>query len=91
MDELRIDRAALVAQSMGGWTCLGAALQAPERVSALVMADTMGGLMTEEIRGLWEETRRLVEAQGLGSLAYDQSLKERESRACIPSTTKSWR
>ena len=34
--------------------------------------------MTEEIRGLWEETRRLVEAQGLGSLAYDQSLKERD-------------
>ena len=78
MDELRVDRAALVAQSMGGWTCLGAALQAPERVSALVMADTMGGLMTEEIRGLWAETRRLVEAQGLGSLAYDQSLKERD-------------
>ncbi len=78
MDELRIDRAALVAQSMGGWSCLGAAIQAPERVSALVMADTMGGLMTEEIRELWEETRRLVEAQGLGSLAYDQSLKERD-------------
>lgn len=78
MDELRIDRAALVAQSMGGWTCLGAAIQEPERVAALVMADTMGGLMTEEIRGLWEQTRRLVEAQGLGSLAYDQSLKQRD-------------
>lgn len=78
MDELRIDQAALVAQSMGGWTCLGAALQAPDRVAALVMADTVGGLMTEEIRGPWEETRKLVAGQGLGTLAYDQTLKERD-------------
>ena len=78
MDELSIDRAALVAQSMGGWTCLGAALQAPERVAALVMADTMGGLMTDNIRGLWRQTRELIDRQGLGSLAYDRSLRERD-------------
>ncbi len=78
MDELRIDRAALVAQSMGGWTCLGAALQAPQRVAALVMADTVGGLMTEEMQEPWARARRLVEGQGLGSLAYDSSLRERD-------------
>lgn len=78
MDELRIDQAALVAQSMGGWTCLGAALQAPQRVAALVMADTVGGLMTDEIRGPWEAARKLVAGQGLGVLAYDQSLRKRD-------------
>jgi 3-oxoadipate enol-lactonase len=43
LDYLEIERAALVAQSMGGRTCLGFTLAYPERVSALVMADTTGG------------------------------------------------
>ena len=34
----------LVAQSMGGWTCLGYALRHPDRVRALVMACTTGTL-----------------------------------------------
>ena len=78
MDELRINRAALVAQSMGGWTCLGAALQVPERVSALVMADTIGGLMTEDIRGPWEAGRARMHGEGLEALAYDRSLRQRD-------------
>ncbi|MFZ0217714.1 MAG: alpha/beta hydrolase [Candidatus Dormiibacterota bacterium] len=40
--ELGIDDVRLVGQSMGGWTCLGFALRRPERVRALVMADTAG-------------------------------------------------
>jgi pimeloyl-ACP methyl ester carboxylesterase len=43
LDHLEIERAALVAQSMGGRTCLGFTLAYPERVPALVMADTTGG------------------------------------------------
>jgi 3-oxoadipate enol-lactonase len=43
LDHLRIDRVSLVAQSMGGRTCLGFTLQYPDRVQALVMADTTGG------------------------------------------------
>jgi 3-oxoadipate enol-lactonase len=43
LDHLKIDRASLVAQSMGGRTCLGFALEYPHRVQALVMADTTGG------------------------------------------------
>ena len=37
-------RSGLVAQSMGGWTCLDYALREPERVRALVMASTSGTL-----------------------------------------------
>ncbi len=44
LDELGIQRAALVAQSMGGWTCLGFAVRHPERVSALVLCDTPAGI-----------------------------------------------
>jgi 3-oxoadipate enol-lactonase len=43
LDHLKSDRVALVAQSMGGRTCLGFALEHPDRVQALVMADTTGG------------------------------------------------
>lgn len=34
----------LVAQSMGGWTCLDYTLRSPDRVKALVMAETTGSL-----------------------------------------------
>jgi 3-oxoadipate enol-lactonase len=43
LDHLDVDRVALVAQSMGGRACLGLALAHPDRVRALVMADTTGG------------------------------------------------
>jgi pimeloyl-ACP methyl ester carboxylesterase len=40
--ELNLKDAALVAQSMGGWTCLDYALREPGKVRALVMASTSG-------------------------------------------------
>ena len=42
LDELRLEEVALVAQSMGGWTCLEYALREPKRVRKLVMASTSG-------------------------------------------------
>jgi pimeloyl-ACP methyl ester carboxylesterase len=42
-------QAALVAQSMGGWAAVGAAVQAPERFWAIVMANTVGNLTNPEI------------------------------------------
>jgi len=53
LDHLGIARASLVAQSMGGWTCLGLALRHAERVERLVMCDTHGGLMSDEISQAW--------------------------------------
>lgn len=78
LDELGIERAALVAQSMGGWTCLGAAVRAPERVAALVMADTIGGLSTDEIAPIVAKARDRMRDAGLGALAYDANLRERD-------------
>ena len=40
LDHLGIERAALVAQSMGGLTCLSFAIAYPQRVWALVMGNT---------------------------------------------------
>ena len=47
IDYLKIDKAFLVAQSMGGFSCLGFALSHPGRTLGLVLGDTTGGVATE--------------------------------------------
>ena len=49
LDHLGIARAALVAQSMGGWAAVGAAVRAPERFWAIVLANTVGNLSNDAI------------------------------------------
>lgn len=51
IDHLELADVRLVAQSMGGWACLGYALAFPERVRALVMADTPGAIDLPEFEG----------------------------------------
>ena len=48
LDHLGLDRVTLVAQSMGGGTCLGFTAAYPERVKALVLADTVIGFKLPE-------------------------------------------
>lgn len=60
LDHLGIARAHLVAQSMGGWTCLGFARRSPQRVERLIMCDTHGGLVSEEIAEAWTLPREAV-------------------------------
>lgn len=54
LNHLKIERAFLIAQSMGGFSCLPFAVKHPERVIKLVMADTFGGIaegkLLDEIR-----------------------------------------
>ncbi len=49
IDHLGFDRVGLIAQSMGGWACLGLAVADPERVAALIMASTPGGLRSKDV------------------------------------------
>jgi 3-oxoadipate enol-lactonase len=49
LDHLEIARAAVIAQSMGGWAAVGAAVRAPERFWAIVLANTVGNLTNAEI------------------------------------------
>jgi pimeloyl-ACP methyl ester carboxylesterase len=58
LDHLEIERAALVGQSMGGWTVLGFAIKYPERTRALVLCDTTAGMDDANVIA---EQRRLVE------------------------------
>jgi len=46
LDHLGVRKAAVAGQSMGGWTVCGFAAAHPERVSALILCDTTGGVDT---------------------------------------------
>lgn len=50
IEELKLDQVSLVAQSMGGWTCLDYTLREPKRVRALVMASTSGVVDFSQLR-----------------------------------------
>ena len=54
VDHLELPDVRLVAQSMGGWTCLGYALRHPDRVKALVMAATTGTLSDPETLAIFQ-------------------------------------
>ncbi|MDQ5847552.1 MAG: alpha/beta hydrolase [Pseudomonadota bacterium] len=60
IQELNLKDVALVAQSMGGWTCFDYALREPKRVRALVMASTSGTLDFNQLNNaeVIEWTRR---------------------------------
>ena len=50
VQELGLKEVSLVAQSMGGWTCLDYALREPKKVRALVMASTSGVLDFSQLK-----------------------------------------
>lgn len=70
LDQLGIQRTALVAQSMGGRTASQFTLRHPERVSALVMCDTLGVLVWDELDAQRDKLReqRLAAAGEAGVL-----------------------
>jgi pimeloyl-ACP methyl ester carboxylesterase len=70
LDELSIERTALVAQSMGGRTASQFTLRHPERVSALVMCDTLGILAWEEL----SEQREKLRAERLAGAGESSAL-----------------
>jgi 3-oxoadipate enol-lactonase len=49
LDHLEIKNTNLIGQSMGGGTCLGFAVAHPERVQAMVLADTSGGISDPDL------------------------------------------
>jgi len=62
LDHLDIDRTHVIGQSMGGWASLGFALTHPTRTHSLVLADTIGGVFTPEIRQAFIDYGQLIVA-----------------------------
>jgi pimeloyl-ACP methyl ester carboxylesterase len=74
LDYLGIEKACLVAQSMGGSTMMGFAVQYPQRVSALVMADTLVGItLPDELR-----TRQQQNAEATRNLSQLERVVARD-------------
>jgi pimeloyl-ACP methyl ester carboxylesterase len=67
LDELGVDRFALVGASYGGWVALQVASAAPERVEGLVLLAPPAELVEPDprLRELWAEEGRLVDAGDL--------------------------
>jgi pimeloyl-ACP methyl ester carboxylesterase len=59
IDRLKLPEVRLIAQSMGGWTCLSFTLRHPQRVRALVMAATGG---TVDLNTLAAADRKSLES-----------------------------
>jgi 3-oxoadipate enol-lactonase len=85
LDYLGIQKAAVVGQSMGGWTVCGFAAAYPERTGALVLCDTTGGVETAEVNtahaGIQERSKGSL-AQILAN-AYARNFPEREPALCF--------
>jgi pimeloyl-ACP methyl ester carboxylesterase len=77
VDHLKFADVALVAQSMGGWTCLEYTLRQPERVRALVMAETTGPLSVETLdrEGMEARTAALFD-RGIHPAAGERMARE---------------
>ena len=73
LDHLGLDHVAIVAQSMGGWAAVGAAIQQPQRFWAIVLANTHGGLADPEIAALKKKLQR-ARVEGSTVLQQDASL-----------------
>jgi 3-oxoadipate enol-lactonase len=80
LDHLGFGDVRLVAQSMGGWTCLGYALRRPDQVRALVMADTVGSLTHPESDRLIEENRAANHREALFARGIHPACGERMAR-----------
>ena len=64
LDHLGIERAVLGGMSQGGFLSLRAALQAPDRVRALILIDSQAGLENEEAAPAYEQMEEIWLAQG---------------------------
>ncbi|SRR5579875_134374 len=85
LDHLGIERTALVAQSMGGWTCLGFATKYPQRVTALALCDTTAGIdnpqVTREMRQLQSDLPRNL--NDVLERAYSNEFVRRDPARCF--------
>ncbi|MFP6808101.1 MAG: alpha/beta hydrolase [Pseudomonadales bacterium] len=80
LDDAGIEKTALVCQSLGGWTGISFSLKYPERVSALVMSHTTGGITNNKITDSMKAAAsdRQPASEPFGSWAIAADLPEKD-------------
>lgn len=80
LDAAGVERAALVCQSMGGWTGVGFALAHPARCAALVLAGTPGGIATPAIEAHAAGLPQRIAQRGFLGMALAPDFPRRDPR-----------
>jgi 3-oxoadipate enol-lactonase len=77
LDAAEIQQAAVVCQSMGGWTGLRLAVEQPERVSALVLSNTTAGASTPAAETAIAMARQAFAEHGIAATALSSTFPKR--------------
>ena len=84
MDAARMDRAVIVCQSMGGWTGVRAAVHRPDRVRAVLLANTPGAVRNPAtVANGKRMAERLAAAGGLVNQAFSSAFAERNPAGAL--------
>jgi pimeloyl-ACP methyl ester carboxylesterase len=75
MTHLGIERAAVGGVSMGGYVAFGMLRQAPDRIGALLLANTRATADSADARAARDRTIDLVRREGVGALAREMTPK----------------
>lgn len=76
LDAAGLQRASVVAQSLGGWTGLRLALTQPERVERLVLCCTMAGIAHPPALAAFLAARARMGQEGPASLALSEAFRQ---------------
>ncbi|KAJ4367840.1 hypothetical protein N0V86_009677 [Didymella sp. IMI 355093] len=85
LDALRVQTACCIGVSLGGATCLAAALSYPSRISAFVACDT-NAFAPPSNKGAWDERVAMAEKEGLTTSAGEPVVGEELAEI----TTRRW-
>ena len=85
LDELEIEKACLVGQSMGGGTVTCFAGRHPDRVSALVVSDSLFGIaLPDDVQRAFDDARASADDLGRMERVLAQSFREAEpEKVCL--------
>ena len=81
LDAENVEAAAIVCQSMGGWTGFRTALHHPHRVRCLALANTPAAVDLPVVRQALSKARQAFANEGVGSTALAPDFPEREPEA----------
>lgn len=84
LDHLRVDNAILVGQSMGGGTCVGFTDRYPERVAALILADSLHGIEEpEDVRQRMDDVRAMTKDWNQLERVLGETTRNTASLKCV--------